>query len=241
MKAIILAAGLGTRLRPITNSIPKCLVPINGVPLLQLWLDKLVKLGVEEILINTHYFSEKVEDFVACYKYREIITLVNESTLLGTGGTLITNSEYWQGSTTLVLHADNYCEDDLTGLLKAHHERPSNCDATLLLFETNTPENCGVVQLSNTGVVEKFYEKVPNPPCNLASGALFVFSENVYEKYLSQFNSNHFYEISVDFVPLFINHIFTYKTPHTYVDIGTPYAYEQVQAQSKRASTLKLI
>ncbi|NQY17921.1 sugar phosphate nucleotidyltransferase, partial [Alteromonas sp.] len=61
MKAILLAAGMGSRLKPITEHVPKCLVPICGIPLLELWLEKLVKLGVEEILINTHYLAEQVE------------------------------------------------------------------------------------------------------------------------------------------------------------------------------------
>lgn len=61
MKAIILAAGLGTRLRPITSTTPKCLVPINGVPLLELWLRDCERAGVEAVLVNTHYLAERVD------------------------------------------------------------------------------------------------------------------------------------------------------------------------------------
>ena len=60
MKALLLAAGLGTRLRPVTNTIPKCLVPINGKVLLEYWLEKLIDIGIKEILINTSYLSEEV-------------------------------------------------------------------------------------------------------------------------------------------------------------------------------------
>ena len=67
MKAILLAAGLGTRLRPITDNVPKCLVPINGKPLLGYWLDSLAKAGVGPILINLHHHSDKVIDFVKEY------------------------------------------------------------------------------------------------------------------------------------------------------------------------------
>ena len=62
MKALLLAAGLGTRLRPITDKIPKCLVEIQGTPLLQLWIEKLQDLKVSEIIINTHYLRNKVEN-----------------------------------------------------------------------------------------------------------------------------------------------------------------------------------
>lgn len=230
MKAILLAAGLGTRLRPITNEIPKCLVPINDRPLLSYWLEKLVSLGVEEILINTHYFTDKVEEFIKNSPYKEKVTLVKEEKLLGTGGTLITNSDFWKDDTTLIIHADNYCSDSLEALVKAHETRPKNCDATLLLFETPTPSQCGIVELDHQRVISAFHEKVPNPPSNLASGALFIFSDKVHEKYLKSFAKSHFYEISIDIVPLLINHLYTYKTSMPYIDIGTPSAYRYVQS-----------
>ena len=64
-KAFLLAAGLGTRLRPLTNEIPKCLLPIGGKPLLQIWLEHLGKHRVNEVLINTHWHHEKVEEFLS--------------------------------------------------------------------------------------------------------------------------------------------------------------------------------
>ena len=65
MRALLLAAGLGTRLRPITDKIPKCLVPIQGRPLLEIWLDKLCEVGVQEFLVNTHYLAAQVEEFIS--------------------------------------------------------------------------------------------------------------------------------------------------------------------------------
>ncbi|MCF2909714.1 nucleotidyltransferase family protein [Pseudoalteromonas sp. DL2-H2.2] len=231
MKAILLAAGLGTRLRPITNEIPKCLVPINNKPLLAYWLEKLVELGVEDILINTHYFSDKVEFFIESSPYKEKVTLVKENKLLGTGGTLITNSDFWKGDDTLIIHADNYCGDSLKAFIKTHKARPKSCDATVLLFETTHPEQCGIVELNGDNVVNAFHEKVANPPTNLASGALFIFSKEVYERYLKNFSKNHFYELSIDIVPLLINHLYSYKTTLPFIDIGTPSAYQYVQSQ----------
>ena len=64
MKSFLLSAGLGTRLRPITNTIPKCLLPINGKPLLQIWLELLIQHGVDQVLLNTHWLADKVEAFV---------------------------------------------------------------------------------------------------------------------------------------------------------------------------------
>lgn len=231
MKAILLAAGLGTRLKPLTNTIPKCLVPINGKPLLAYWLEKLDKLGVSDILINVHYFAEQVEEFVSTSEYRNKITLVREAKLLGTGGTLISNKGFWRSSPTIVIHADNYCEDNLTRFLEVHNKRPKKCDATLLLFETQTPSQCGIVELDSSGVIHSFHEKVSNPPSNLASGALFLFSEGVYEKYFAHFKQKNFYEISLDMMPLLVGSLYSYKTPLRYIDIGTPEAYNKLQTE----------
>ena len=64
VKAVLLIAGLGTRLRPLTDSVPKCLLPINGKPLLGIWFDKLVAAGVSEVLINTHWLADQVTDYI---------------------------------------------------------------------------------------------------------------------------------------------------------------------------------
>ena len=92
-KALLLAGGMGTRLKPLTDSIPKCLVPIGGKPLLAYWLESLSKAGVERILINTHYLSEQVIAFCKQSQYSQLLDLVHESALLGTAGTIRANRD----------------------------------------------------------------------------------------------------------------------------------------------------
>ncbi|QTH71036.1 nucleotidyltransferase family protein [Pseudoalteromonas xiamenensis] len=229
MKAILLAAGLGTRLRPLTNSIPKCLVPIKGVPLLQLWLDKLTTLGVTEVLINTHYFHEQVVQFIESYKTNLTIRLVYEEQLLGTGGTLIQNASFWADYDTLVIHADNYCEDSLTDFVHSHSKRPKNCCTSLLLFRTSQPKSCGVVTLDEQSIITSFHEKVENPPSNLASGALFLFDKSVYETYFQTYRKGTFIDLSADVIPNMINCMNGYETKLTYLDIGTLEQYNKVK------------
>ena len=71
LKAILLSAGYGTRLRPLTLEKPKCLIKINKKPILEIWLDKLSRLGCKEVLINTHYLSEQVDEFIYNYKSKD--------------------------------------------------------------------------------------------------------------------------------------------------------------------------
>ena len=72
IRVLLLSAGLGTRLRPLTLSKPKCLVEINGKPILEHWLDKLDNIGAEKVLINTHYLSEQVDKFIANQHNRNV-------------------------------------------------------------------------------------------------------------------------------------------------------------------------
>ena len=81
MKAVLLAAGLGTRLRPLTDQIPKCLVPINDRALLEYWLEDLLKLEVEEILINTHHLADQVEQFLVPYSQSGRVKSIYEKEL----------------------------------------------------------------------------------------------------------------------------------------------------------------
>ena len=105
MRALLLAAGLGMRLRPITNSVPKCLVEINGRPLLDYWIELLSQGGITEILINLHYMPKAVRAHLENCDYPIKITTVYEKRLLGTGGTLLKNRENFRHeSLMLVAH-----------------------------------------------------------------------------------------------------------------------------------------
>ena len=87
-KALLLAAGLGTRLRPLTNVWPKCLMPIQKRPLLEYWLGVLKRTGINSALVNLHHHSEVVEEFLQQSCFRSWVCTVYEEELLGTAGTL---------------------------------------------------------------------------------------------------------------------------------------------------------
>jgi len=107
MKALLLSGGFGTRLAPLTNTTPKCLVPIGGVPLMDYWLKQLVDFGIKDILINTHHLADKVREHVKYSPWAEYITLVHETELLGTAGTLRHNNAFFDTESFFVAHADN--------------------------------------------------------------------------------------------------------------------------------------
>jgi mannose-1-phosphate guanylyltransferase len=225
MRAILLAAGFGTRLRPLTDTIPKCLVPIKGRPLLDIWLERLTQAGIGPFLINTHYLAEQVEAFIEGSLYRDQVYLVNESELHGTAGTLIANQVFFQDQDGLVIHADNYCLADFDAFQQAHHNRPAECVMTMMTFRTNTPETCGIVELDARGVVVGFHEKIASAPGNLANCAVYILSSEIIEKLGMVFiNAKNFSE---DVLNNLVGHIFTYETKETFLDIGTPENYKK--------------
>ena len=117
VKALLLAAGLGTRLCPLTDDWPKCLMPIGDRPLLEYWLETLYLTNVNGVLVNLHHHSEIVQDFLNRSRFEGWVSSVSEESLLGTAGTLRANKVYFKNSTTLLVHADNWCQCDFADFL----------------------------------------------------------------------------------------------------------------------------
>ena len=225
MRAILLAAGFGTRLRPITATIPKCLVPINGQPLLGIWLNRLAQAGIGPFLINTHYLFDKVNSFVLLSPYRNEISLVHEHRLLGTAGTLIANLDFFAGTDGLLIHADNFCLADFSAFLLAHRNRPLECVMTMMTFRSDSPSSCGIVELDARGVVVGFHEKVANPPGNLANGAVYILSAELLHRFSSDLSAVT--DFSTEVLNLFVGKIYSFETTGTFLDIGTPETYQK--------------
>jgi mannose-1-phosphate guanylyltransferase len=227
MKAILLAAGLGTRLRPITDRIPKCLVPIKGIPLLGIWLDSLHKNDIGPYLVNTHYFAEQVEAFITASDFHNSVSLVNEATLLGTAGTLKQNIDFFDGNDGLLIHADNYCLANFQEFVDAHRSRPDGCLMTMMTFKTDNPSACGVVELDKDNVVVSFYEKQLNPPGNIANGAIYILSNELISQFKTRFKDA--VDFSNEVIPALTGKIYTYETKGLLIDIGTVENYSRVK------------
>ena len=146
-KALLLAAGLGTRLKPFTNNRPKCLVDIGGKPLLEYWLKNLEDSYCEEVLINTHYLSEQVNDFLKNRPLSNMkINVSYEKNLLGTAGTLSKNINFFNNGIGVLIHADNFTKLNLKELINAHLQRTKNTSLTMVTFISDNPSSCGIVK-----------------------------------------------------------------------------------------------
>jgi mannose-1-phosphate guanylyltransferase len=218
MRALLLAAGLGIRLRPLTDHLPKCLVPIHGRPLLDYWMETLIGHGIEEVLINTHYLPQPVHRFLENSSWLPWITLVNETVLLGTGGTILKNREFFKNESLLVAHADNLTIFDAEAFIRSHMERPPDTCMTMMLFEADDPQSCGIVELDSRGVVQAFHEKVSAPPGNLANAAVYIFEPAIFDR-LAEKNKEEI-DLSTEVIPALTGHINTYRNVSYHRDIG---------------------
>jgi mannose-1-phosphate guanylyltransferase len=220
MRALLLAAGIGSRLRPLTDTVPKCLVPIHGRPLLDYWLALLFDAGFERILINTHHLAAAVGAHVVRSPWRDRIDLVHEEELLGTGGTVIANRSWFGPGAFLLAHADNLTDFDVPALLRVHAARPAGCVMTMLAFRTDVPRSCGILELDERGVVQAFHEKVADPPGNLANAAVYVVEPAIVE--FAAALGRRVVDLQTEVVPAFLGRIAAAETDRYHRDIGTP-------------------
>ncbi|HEV8486272.1 MAG TPA: nucleotidyltransferase family protein [Blastocatellia bacterium] len=225
MDAIVLAAGLGTRLWPLTHSVPKCLVPIGGRPLLAYWLDLLSTHGVKRVLINTHHAAEEVVNFVEHVDSPIHIILAHEPILLGSAGTLRANQAFAHGADEFfVVYADNLTDVNLTALLSAH--RRMGKLATLGLFRATVPSECGVAILDENGIVTSFQEKPARPLSSLAFAGVMVATPAVFEAIPDKVPC----DLGHDVIGSLVGRIAGWEIDSYLRDIGTPEGYAQAQA-----------
>ena len=220
MRALLLAAGLGTRLRPLTKYLPKCLVPINGRPLLDYWLETLVNGGVDKILINAHHLVPLVAEYIKRSEWAHLVVVVHEEQLLGTGGTILKNRAFFKNEPFLVAHADNLTIFEMSAFALHHTCRPANIELTMMVFETTDPQSCGIVELDERGVVKAFHEKVANPPGTLANAAVYILEPSVVDM-MTTFGKEQI-DFSTEVMPHLLGKMLTYHNTNYHRDIGTP-------------------
>jgi len=219
VRALLLAAGLGTRLRPLTNTVPKCLVDINGRPLLDYWIALLGKGGIADILINVHYMEAAVMRYVERCPHAVRLSTAHEEKLLGTAGTLLRNRAFFGGRPAVLVHADNLSLFDVRAFVRRYESRDEGIDMTMMTFRTDSPRSCGIVEVDRRGVVQALHEKVEHPPGNLANAAVYILAPTVIE-FLAGLGREEI-DFSTEVLPHFMGRINTFHNDVYHRDIGT--------------------
>lgn len=224
MKAFLLAAGHGTRLRPLTDNIPKCLLPVQGIPLLQIWLDLCHRFGIDQVLINVHAHADVVLGFLQKHTKGTRVHVVAEERLLGSAGTLLSNRQWVQSEDCFwVFYADVLNRVDLGAMLRMHHSR--KLAATIGVCRVRDPARCGVVDVSENGIVCDFVEKPSKPRSNLAFAGLLVGTPLL----LDLIPRKQPADLGFDVFPELVGRMLAYEISEYLIDIGTVENYRKAQ------------
>lgn len=186
---MIFAAGLGTRLKPITDNLPKALVPVGGMPLIEHVARKLKASGIEEAVVNVHHFADMLEDWVAGHEILPMKVSDERERLLETGGAVLHARKHLEGCGTFLVHNVDIISDlDVRDLCS---EVKPEALATLLVSERETaryllfePETMKLVGWTNilTGEVRSPYAGLDPASCRrLAFSGIHVMSDTVFE------------------------------------------------------------
>jgi NDP-sugar pyrophosphorylase family protein len=226
MKAMILAAGEGTRLRPLTAALPKPMIPIVGVPLLERTLTWLSTQGITEAAINLYHRPQRIPDYFGEHFAGLRLHYFFEDSLRGTAGGVKAAESLFQEAPFFVIYGDNLIQADLRRLAEFH--RSHSGIGTISLFHHPNPTAAGIVGLASDGQITRFVEK---PPANqifsdLANSGVYVLDPIVLQHILSDtpsdFGRDIFPALLAQKLPLYGTLLGGYLQ-----DTGTPDAYRQ--------------
>jgi D,D-heptose 1,7-bisphosphate phosphatase len=232
VRALLLAGGLGTRLRPLTDRIPKCLVPIGGRSLLDSWIECLAEAGIAEARINTHAHAEQVRKSIGSVNAggRVRLTESHEPELLGSAGTIAANADLADDvEDVVIIYADNLSDVDLRPLL-AFHRRHGD-PMTMMLFRAPNPRACGIAELDAQGRVVSFVEKPERPASDLANAGLYVVNAAAYREIAAM----KAFDVGFDVLPRFVGRMRGWLWGGYHRDIGT---LEALEAAGRDASAV---
>src|SRR5215472_1945880 len=216
MKAFLLAGGLGTRLRPLTDRTPKCLLPIQGTPILQIWFALCREYGIEEVLINVHSHGDAVRRFIEEYENGLKVRLFEETELLGSAGTVLANRDWIRQERSFwVFYVDVLTTTDLGEMLAFHNSRGQI--ATIGVNEVADPSRCGIVQVDDSDIVRNFIEKPEVPPGNLAFSGLMLATPAI----LDAIPETSPVDLGFHVLPHIVGRMAAYRISDFLIDIGT--------------------
>lgn len=178
--AVVLVGGKGTRLRPLTLSAPKPMLPTAGVPFLEHLLSRIRAIGVTHVVLGTSYRAETFSEYFGDGSdFGLEIDYVVEETPLGTGGAIRNVYEKLRADTVMVFNGDILSGVDLHAVLAEH--RDTGADTTLHLVRVPDPTAFGCVPTDTSGRVEAFLEKAPAPPTDQINAGCYVFARAVVD------------------------------------------------------------
>lgn len=229
MKAMILAAGEGTRLKPLTLETPKVLLPIEGVTLIEHILAWLKNHGIFEVAVNLHHSGDKVKSFLGDGSHFGMRFYYSvEETLLGTAGG-VRRIRHFFDDTFVVVYGDILTDLNLSTMVNYHKAKKSL--ATIAIVEVPAPWEVGIVSINKEGRILSFVEKPPRDRIvnNLSSCGIYIFEKDIHNHISGKNPTDFAYDVFPQLLrlgaPIYGYHL---KPEDYFIDIGTLEKYQRV-------------
>jgi len=227
-EAIILAGGLGTRLRSAVPDLPKCMAPVAGRPFLHYVIEYYKKQGITKFIFCLGYKHELIEDYLSQSFIDVQYTVTIEEDPLGTGGAIYQGALKAVSSDVIVLNGDTFFEVDVAGLSFFHKSKKADC--TVCLKEMKNSDRYGVVEINDEGRITSFKEKNFYARSTINGGVyalntLSFLAEKLPEKF--SFEKDYFEKYFRE------KKIYGFKQDGYFIDIGIPADYNKAQEDFK--------
>ena len=234
MRAMILAAGFGTRLKPLTMGLPKPMFPVLNRPLLEHTLNFLSSQGIEDIIVNVHHLPEKiVEYFGDGSDFGVRLQFSREEEILGTAGGLKKAQSFLEKETFIVLNSDVLADINLDSVLKFHQEK--NSCLTLVVRQDDEPDKYSPIHLADDGRITRFVDASIQHFSTTEKRVMFTGIQIMEPEIFSRIPANKFCGTTEDVFPSMIEEglpVYGYLHEKYWIDMGTRETYIQAQADT---------
>lgn len=231
MQLLILCGGLGTRLRPITEKVPKSMIEFNGKPFLEYLINYYKSQGIKEFILSVGYLKEKIKKYFKNGEDWNVkIYYVEENKALGTGGA-IKQAEKFLKDTFFVANGDTFVELNLENLRELHEEVKSLC--TIAVKKAKRSQNSGYIQFDKENRVIDFKSKVDLGRELFTSTGIYLMDK----RFLERFPKSDTFSLEDDVFAVNLNGVFAYTVNQGYfIDIGTFETYNALEKDFQKIS-----
>ncbi len=226
MQALILAGGLGTRLRKVANNCPKPMMQVGGSPFLEYLILQLKRYNLTEIILSIGYLGDKIREYFQNGRQWGVRILYSEEeVLLGTGGAVKLAEDFIKTDDFLVLNGDSYLDINLNELIRFH--KLQKALVTLALVEVHKPDRYGLVEIDEDYRITNFREKGTVSKSSLVNGGIYIFHRKIFG-FIPESNIS----LEKNIFPTLRGKC-SYGKPHKayFIDIGVPEEYDRVQKE----------
>ena len=222
LEAVILAGGLGSRLRPVVNDRPKPMALVGGKPFLEWLIKDLRNQGVQRLILCVGYMGETIEGYFGSGREQGLeIVYSREAAPLGTGGAIKLALPKLRGSRFFALNGDSLCDFSLRAMLNTHIQRSAS--ATLWLLSVDDGERYGAVKIDDNQEITEFREKSATGQAGMINAGVYLLDRHILEP----MPENKACSLEKDLFPGLVGHgIVGVVGQGPFIDIGTPESYE---------------